>query len=181
MAKKHVYRVGDHVRIINPRIVKRVGYNLVWTDLVEEVENDPHVHEAYKILTGMPPKKRIKPKDHPSELSFLEFGYKLPSEFVRAVARMRVEERGFGGRERKIFFKDISNHLYRPIDQRTEIYGKRVAKTGLYYPPWSHYDEYTGEHDAEPGGLEDMKTHVILSTMWGEILAEDVEPWKPKT
>ena len=37
-----------------------------------------------------------------------------------------------------------------------------IRKTGIYFSPGGGYDNWTGEYDFEPGGLEKEKTHKIL-------------------
>ena len=149
-------RVGDRVRIKNPRWIKRVGYPLHWHDLRADVEADPRVAEFLKAL-----------------------GYDsqyIPTYFIQAVAKLHVEVRGFGGKERTIhycsmggdpIFEDYPSHGY--VGCYTTVTGKRVAYTGTRFGPSGSGEDY------ENGGLEDRKAHVILRTHLGEIEACDVE------
>lgn len=154
MTKAPVIRVGDRVRVLRDRFIDRIGYPLIWGMLTDEVESDPRTAEALRVLGWT--------------------GRRMPQEFVRAVAKMRVEERGFGGRERRIFYHEPGG-----FDQWQgsvlEVYGKRFAKTGTYFPPAGGVNSYDGEEWYEPGGLDDCKTHIILSTSAGDIEACDVE------
>jgi len=155
------YKIGDEIVIVNPRWIKRVGYPLHWHDFRADVEADPRVTAFVRQL-----------------------GYKgrdLPHYFVQAVAKLHVEARAFGGRERAIHYwplgKDddglasllddtIPAHGY--VGHRMAVLRKRVAYTGTRYPAHG-----SGE-DWEPGGLDNRKAHVILKTWAGEIEACDV-------
>lgn len=165
---KHVYREGDRIRILRGgRCIQRVGYAITPETVKDEVAassgfkdalvalgHDPHRHgRAYRRL-----------------LSAACFG--------------EVERRGFGGRERSIHYKEVvpDNDLFAfglaetrdYTGRETRVDGKYIARTGKYYPPcsWTSCD---GEHDYEPGGLDDAKTHVILRTPYGDFEACDVE------
>lgn len=178
--RKKTIKLGSYVKVIESKFVRRVGYPLVWTDIVDEVEKDPRTLQAWAIISQqstttqetplqglvLPPYKKIKPS----------------SEFLKAVAMARVEEMGFGGRERQlIYYKTVNEQagmFWSSLDgkeiadytgQVFEVIGKRIAKTGTYYPPSSGYSD---EDWYEPGGLDNMKTHVLLDTSAG--LIEDI-------
>lgn len=162
MTRKHVYRIGDQVRILRPRWVRRVGYPLIWTDLLTEVSNDPRTLEAMKVL-DIP---------WPAE------------ELVKGIARQRVVQRGFGGKERAIIYRPLASPdddefiisaddivpAHGHVGSIATVYGKRVVKTGVRFPACGHGEDW------EPGGLSDEKTHVLLFTGFGEIETCDVEP-----
>ena len=159
--KKDVIRIGDTVRVLRPRWVKRVGYPLVWTDLVDDVRSDPRTTEALKLL-GM---------DEVDELR--SDGC---SQFVRAVAMARVEQRRFGGNERSIHYLRVGSadessldliasncvphHGY--VGREVEVLSKRTVKTGVRFPSWSGRSGPDYEYEYEPGGLDNCKTHVLL-------------------
>lgn len=176
MAKKpRPYRVGDIVRVLRPRWIKRVGYPLVWTDLLEEVEKDPRSWQALAILEGQTP-------DTPEP--FLAKRTSLPREFAMCVARMRVEERGFGGRERAIIYEpetpeDPDVLHFGPCFnleylQHCSVRGKRVAYTGTYFRGGTTWTS-DGPEDY-PSELVDAKAHVLLRLDSGwEIESCDVE------
>lgn len=185
--KKDIIRVGDFVKVLRCRWVKRVGYPLVWTDLIDEVEADPKVREAWNLLTGetyMPP-DRPKPTNVSSFIDWTTASMCSPEmsrAFVRAVAMLHVEQRGFGGRERKIIYDDPLKNQFLGAPEflpTLEVYSKKVVKTGTYFSGSGHlYDEFSGEYEYEPGGLDNMKTHVLLSTACGLIETCDVEKVK---
>jgi hypothetical protein len=171
--KREVIRVGDTVRVLRPRWVKRVGYPIVWTDLVDEVRSDPRTIEAVKVLG----------------LSDYLLEDERPSGFVRAVAMARVEQRDFGGNERSIHYATLAaededpltlicsdqvpHHGY--VGRELIVTSKRVVKTGTRFPAYSGRSGPDYEYDYEPGGLDNCKTHVLLTTWAGEIEVCDVE------
>jgi hypothetical protein len=179
--KKTIIRVGDVIRIVNPRFIKRVGYPIVWTEIADEVEKSEKCWQAYCTMTGQNPGPTGLGTDWP-----LYPKRKIPRYFVQACAKLEVEQRGWGGDERTIhywksddpmwkghqgWFEDASHFTDRDI----VVQGKRLAKTGTRYPPSGGYSgwEYP-EYYEEPGGLENEKTHVILK-IWGDYEIEDID------
>lgn len=159
-----VYRPGDLVEVLRPKWVKRVGYALHWKDLVDKVEADPRTALALRMVGW--------------------HGREAPRYFIQTVAKMRVEQRGFGGNERKIIYHEllepcekksaldllVSNeypsHGY--VGRHVLVIGKRVAYTGTRYPACGHGEDW------EPAQLADRRAHVILNTTHGEIEACNV-------
>lgn len=174
MKKPRPYRIGDIVRVLRPKWIKRVGYPLHYTDLLEEVEKDPRSWQALAILEGR----------EFTLFDGLSKGAKLPHEFAKCVARMRVQERGFGGRERAIIYEPEvppepgSIYLGPCFDlaylQHCYVRSKRVVYTGTY-SPGGYYESYDGREDYYPE-LCDRKAHVLLMLDSGyEIEACNVE------
>lgn len=151
--RKHVYKVGDKVRVVTPKFVERVGYALRAGDLVDEFEAHPKIGAALALL-GIPTGERVR------------------REFINGCCRAAVEARGFGGKERSIYHYD---RVVGYAGYVTQVYSKRTVRTGTYYPPSSGQD-WDGGYYHEPGGLENAKSHVLLSTDAGEIEACNVEP-----
>lgn len=166
--KKTVFHVGDKIRVLRPKFIERVGYPLVWTQLMAEVKNDPRTLKAWKVLHNRP----ITQESTLQEICAFAggaFQESMSQEFLRAVAMLRVQERGFGGADRKIIYyqKSPIGSLWQ--DTIFTILSKRTAKTGKYYSP-SGDDE-----DFESGGLDECKTHILLNTAAGWIEEIDVE------
>lgn len=168
MSKKHVYRVGDPIIIMQPKWVKRVGYPIVWTDLIEEVRSDKRTMAAWNALGFA----SIHPDD-------------FPLDFIRGIAMHKVKLQRFGGNARSIHYRPLSANLsddawalvdddtvphHGYVGRRMDVLRKRVVQTGTRVPPRG-YDE-----DWEPGYLDDSKTHVLLTTWAGEIEAVNVRP-----
>lgn len=162
--KKTVYQVGDRVKILEPKWVDRVGYNLHYQDLIDEARDDPKTAEAYRILMGEPHGLWLS-KD------------KIPYYFVITVAKLMVEQRNFGGPERKIHYRP-GNSIYRGAV--LEVTRKRVVTTGVRCP--GYIAGYGEDQEWISASLEDRKTHVLLLTEAGEIEACNVERvWKAGT
>jgi len=148
---------GDKVRVVRSRFIKRVGYPLVFTDLRAEFDEHPKLEEALRLLGVMGENSRC-------------VGH-AKRDAVEGLAKAAVRFRGWGGRERRIHYLEGSGDY---TGREAEVMSKRVRQTGDYFPPWSG-QTYEGEYDYEPGGLSNMKAHVILTTDLGDIEACDVE------
>jgi hypothetical protein len=154
--KKQTIKVGDRVRILEPKFVGRVGYPLIYGMLMDEVENDPKVIEALSILD-------------------VRGGQNVPHYLHIAIAKLRVEQRNFGGRERTIHYEADGVFQEYARGAVCEVTGRRVVKTGTYYPASRGGSSSDYDWEPEPGGLADCKTHVLLRTSFGEIEACNVE------
>lgn len=190
--KKHVYRVGDKVRILRPRVVDRIGYPKTVSDYHPEPSYEMSIAEC--LLRGLSLKEAIAA----SKKTVLQKDYDdIDTKVAWLSAYLRAKDDRFGGCERSIHFKDLTYwrggqymELYDPdftltkCDPKTFkpfeeiVLSKRVVKTGTYYPPSGGYDSYSMEYDYECGGLENMKTHVIIRTHSGEFHTDDIEPVK---
>jgi hypothetical protein len=149
---KTVYRVGDRVKIINPILVERVGYPLTPNDLLSEFMEHPNLHKAMELFN----------------LHLDIPGCRL--RLVHALTYIACANRGFGGRERKLHTSETP-YLK---DKIVKIEGKRIVKTGLYFPP-SSWQSHEGEWDGHSGGLENEQTHIILDTDYGSFQSIHVE------
>lgn len=179
MATKHIWRPGDQCRILRPLWVKRVGYPLVWHELMDEVKADPRVGQAWATL-------HAEPAALARAVSFLRSGFTsdptegVPRYFLQAAAKALVEARGFGGNERSLhyFTEEEARELWLGHEGDTfTVAGKRIVKTGTRFASASgvtHTSDGPDDWD-EPGGLADMKTHILLTTSGGKIEAVNVE------
>lgn len=184
MAKKHVYRENDHVRIVVPKLFLRCGYPY---DIVKEGEQigETFAEDIVALIDKMDPQpysptqvQYDKPKPgslfYPvqvQEVPFLPAGLQgmsvdwrdLCSRFARIIARRR----GFGGNERAIFTEDRPDMAGRECT----VVRKFVRKTGRRFGP-SSYQSYEGEWDYDSGGLANEQTHVILECypVWNDHL-----------
>lgn len=178
-----VIRIGDHIKVINPEFILRVGYPISFIQACAHVEKEYEEQIRHMLA-------KCKLYGHEPKSSFEEtmFGdltvfchepwppigrYKKPyHKIVAGLAGMYLESQGFGGKERKIYTKsypDFKDRVYLVVD-------KKVVKTGIYFPPWSHQD-YQGEWDGAPGGLDFEKTHVLLMlNSWHHAALNDHEP-----
>lgn len=181
--KKPVIHIGDTVRIVRSRLIKRVGYPLVWYEVLEQVEKDPKVLEAYRVLTG-----RSSTIKEDGSVGLFATVTRVPDFFAKAAAKVYVEQHGFGGKERSIHYwpQAAKGDLW-SADKAPDLAGfvgkvtaKRLAKTGTRFPAsGGQYGD--GEYWDEPGGLDECKTHILLKVDGYEIEACDVELVKKGT
>lgn len=174
--RKEVIRVGDTVEVVTCKIVKRVGYPLVWTEIVDGLRSDPRVIAAFDFLSAKEGSLRdLAQKVETADLGnfFRPLKREVPPYFAMAAAKVRVQAEEFGGNERTIHYKplvkygefhDGNTHAADVTGRRYVVTGKKLAKTGTRYPPTSGTTHsYDGSEDwYEDGGLENCKTHVLL-------------------
>lgn len=190
MAKrKHVYRIGDKIRVLVPRVVERVGYPKSVVDYYPEVSKELCIAEG--LLSGLSLDAAVNNAE-----GLMLFSNRLSivsSRVISLAGYLRAKRDGFGGKIRSIHFARLTywpgcqmawhedppgygGNIDKFVPFETVVLNKHVVKTGEYFPPYSGYDSYTGEYDYEAGGLADQKTHVILVTEYGRFVSTDVEP-----
>ena len=160
--KKTVIRPGDQVRIINPRWIRRVGYPLHYQD--PDIWDEHSQGERAKAIADI----LFPPKDLDSMFAATR---SIPYDVQVLCAKAEVARRGFGGRERAILYEEPNGWGDYKGSAMTVI-RKRTVKTGKYFPARYSNDP---EREGYPGGLEDEKTDVLLTTGRGEIEQCDVE------
>ena len=155
MGKSAAIKVDDVVRVVNPLIIQRVGYDYTFEDawLESQVE---YKEEIYALLR----------KAKVSRWNIVE------KAIVSSLAYDRVKKKFKDGNERKIYTK-LKESLR---DRQVTVVSKKTAKTGIYYPPYhgNGYDDY----DGEPGGLTDGKTHILLEI---DVFDEEGRIWIEQT
>jgi len=157
---QNIIRVGDIVKIINPERVIRVGYPIPFNDACEEIDK-LYQDEIFTFLN----KTIYKSTNKSEKCALFDFSLinideksKVYKKIVSALAYEYIQQKGFGGRERKIY-TEYRQDLEGAIVKVTNIF---IRKTGTYFSPSGGYDNYSGEYDYDPGGLDKMKTHKIL-------------------
>ncbi len=176
--KREVIRVGDRVRVLRSRFIKRVGYPLVWYEIMDEVQDDEKVWKAYCLLEGL----SSEGEEKAGLFTIKQLRDRMPHYFVQACAKLEVARRGFGGDERTIHYlppptdelhswescPNYDGGVFTVIKKRLAKTGKRFASSGGVCSDGEYWDE--------PGGLDDCKTHVLLTLSTGyEIERCDVE------
>jgi hypothetical protein len=164
-------KIGEEVEIVVPMEFIRCGYALNFEILCDKHAKDvyPIADELYASLYKLP---------HPSEpgipllgdLFSLNTGAsnikdkdgRVYSYLVSAVCSKILKDRGWGGKERRIFEEPIAPYRLR-TKEPWKVEGKRYVKTGTRYSASGGWSDYYGEYDYEPGGLDDEKTHCIYS------------------
>lgn len=153
------FKIDDVVVVTKPEFVKRVGYPLSFEEACERIELTKQA-EIKKFL------EETSLYETEDSLGSGVIGCWPPSgkkcwqaysRLVKAMASFLLEKENFGGKERAIHtFRDD-----RCLGLIASVINKRVVKTGLYYPPYS-WRNHENEWDGHPGGLSNMKTHVLL-------------------
>lgn len=152
-------RIGDHIRLLKPRYVSRVGYPLCHADVVKELLTE-RLDDLDKTLElfGLPKIEREfsgPDKGKPKTTRALE-------RIVSGLAYGIVRQRGFGGRERQLFFEPLPEGWSTTEYGRFNVYNVKHVVTGTYYAPCGWQDSWSGEYEYEPGGLENRKQHRLL-------------------
>jgi hypothetical protein len=173
MRRKGVIRVGDRVTINVPRVVERVGYPLSYYDAYDLAATDPRYSQIARIIEG-----------GPQQVVGLQglwletkLDHRVDVKLRSLLAYQILQEKGFGGKERQIYYRDLSmfeRGMVARDKNALEVLGKRVVKTGLYNRPSSGYDSYSGEHWYDPGFLDGEQTHILIRTELGEFNKADV-------
>lgn len=135
--KRDILREGDRIKVIDPRIVIRVGYPKCHADFIEEVT--------------------VKHK------TAVEALFKTKRMRKRAYSNLAYEALGaasFGGLQRSVHLCNKPEIL----GFEATVRSAHTVVTGKYYPPCSSRS-YEGEYDYEPGGLSNC-VYVRLVSIW---------------
>lgn len=108
-------RVGDRVKVINPRVVEKVGYRKSWKDYYILAEN---------LLHNIPCPDSLK-------------SIWTQRNHIKGLAKAMADRDSLGGPERGVHLRDIP-----PPDRVLIVHGKRNARIGTYYPPSGHGEDY---------------------------------------
>lgn len=164
--RKHVYKVGDVVRITNPLFVVRVGYPWNKQYVIENIITPEQkkaldiMFEAYELRAP----EGYAQLDVPSGIV-----EKIREKIVDELAYGLLHKHRYGGRVRQIHTEVKEKWKDKPA----RVIGKRVVKTGEYIPGHGGYDYYNGGYDYDPPYLANEKTHVLLKL---DIFSDD-EMW----
>lgn len=151
-------RVQDKIRIINPQIFVRCGYPLskkIVKETIITAEQKEAIHTLLDKFNIRRPLDSTLFLRHDKQDNKKWGSY---DKILDVLASAVLFQNCFGGKQRQVFSEEVPELK----DVHARVLGRRVVKTGKYYAPYSGYDSWTGEYDYEPGGLSDMKTHVIL-------------------
>jgi hypothetical protein len=170
--KKHIYRRGDKVRIVEPKLVRRVGYPLMWREITDEqLYADPRIMRALRAF-GL---TRHVPFGCTAAVSD-----NIPRHLQLAFAKEYVLKHGFGGNERSIHYYG-GEHMpdnvafptiwldYYGVGTVHEVLTTRRVKTGTRFAGYTQ--GYGDDEDYHPGGLAGMKVHTLLK-LSGEVEIE---------
>lgn len=148
MKAQSVIRVGDTVKLIDPRKIQRIGYEVTAQTLLTEVEEDPRVMEFCReqALTR-----------------------RSQERVILAIATSRMRRQMKTGAPRKIFYSEIFEHMGGNTYQVEE---KKIRYSGTFYHGYSGYS-YDGEYDYEPAGLDNRLTHICLRLSYNCLILHD--------
>jgi hypothetical protein len=138
-----IIRVGDFVKVIDPRFVTRVGYPLGVSDFLSVAEQT--LVNAGILSASRPLLRKASQED---------------TKLIGDLARYLLVKAKWGGNKRSLHFKTeplMAGKVF-------EIVQKTTAQTGERYGPqaWQGWTDAGYDYEYEPGGLSNRKTHVIL-------------------
>lgn len=135
--KMPVFRIGDQVRITDPRRIVSVGYDTNIDTMIDKASRDERVIAFCKEL-------RLYPK--------------YTDKIIRIVARYFLMGSLKSGAKRKITFAEPEPDLTR---RAYYIVSKHVRYTGAYGAA-SESTDYWGEYDYDPACLIHPRAYIIL-------------------
>lgn len=147
--KKTVYRVGDVVKIVEPKVFVRVGYPLTKEHAVEVTAKE-YDEKIYAFMR--------EASETPDDFTVHEADPRLYHDLVNALASYWLRLKRYGGKERQIY-TETNESLRNTGGWR--IFNKRVVKTGTY-DPGGLVNTWGYEPDYEPPHLANEKSHVLL-------------------
>ena len=156
-----IIRVGDVVKVVNPRPVIRVGYPKVPADYLPDAEK----------ASGAAVDELLKPYWRHSSDPRMKW---LRNKILSDMAYVLAGRDGLGGGERQIFFRDPKDSV---IGRHCRVKRIRIAKTGTYFSPTGYSCPYSGEYDYECGGLKNEKTHKLLEVDFDDRELLKVHGW----
>lgn len=157
MKNENTIRIGDWVRIREPNIFDRCGYPFSFEMAMTEI------YEKHgKLIEDLLEKAVLATRASFELREVFSNSENLKSpvfhEIQKKMAYALVEQKKFGGPERKVHTKYIED-LKGLV---TKVGYIRFVHSGKYFPSSGGYDCYSGEYDYEPGGLSERKVHKIL-------------------
>lgn len=132
---KNVFYVGDKVRLIDPRLILKIGYEKDIDSMLEAATQDERVIVFCREM-------KLNPRQR--------------GEIIRTIARSMVPLRE--GSKRSITFSDPDENLR---GKEFFVASKHVRYTGVYSRASGGYS-YDGEYDYEPAALRNAEAHIVL-------------------
>lgn len=157
---ERVIRANDLVKIVDPRVVLRVGYPKCVEDFLPEVaeRHCKAVGLLYKEVTGYLPNENSS---------------RTVEKILRELAHAKLAAERYGGRERSLHFSQPFEELRGKV---FAVMSVRSVVTGIYCPGRAGYG-YTmnGFDEGDAPCLDDAKTH-RLATLGCDV---ELDPDKP--
>lgn len=145
---KKIVRVGDWVKILEPRFVVRVGYPKSVDDYLPEV--DVHMPAVDVVIAELVGRKNLGGGPEHVERRIRE-------KIRRDLAYLCARRDSFGGRERSLHTIELPEYAGR----ETFVSDVRTAVTGTYYPA-SGGSNYFGEDDDPPGLMNEKRVRLAI-------------------
>lgn len=166
---------GERVTIVKPAEFVRCGYPLSIKDVLarDRHEIEKECMRLFCALTDTPVPPSVEPETDNFLISLAahpaipQMSATVHGMLCSAIAAYRLEKKNFGGGERRIFERPGPFKK----GQVWTVTGRKMVKTGKRFPSSSWYDSYTGEHNYEPGGLENKQSHCVYRVKRGYIEA----------
>jgi len=168
----NIIRVGDLVKVMNPRVFERCGYPMSFEDAVKEVENK-YGDKIKEFIYSIEDEARTYVMGFTLDRNEITNNDPTFNKIVRALAYNYLGRKKFGGRERKIYTKEVGHLLHRLV----VVCKVRFVKTGFYMPgggPYYSYEDPYPEYDQ--AYLDKEKTHKILSV--SSVTNGQYDDWK---
>jgi hypothetical protein len=147
--KKHIFRVGEAVKIVTPETFLRVGYPKTKKDIEKEL-----TPEQYSKIDDLLREFGLS-NDGIYNTDYIKT--KVRAKVIDAIAYGVLYKQGYGGRDRTIHTENLPELAGRTA----RIQSKKVVRTGKYEPGTMGCDS-DGYNDYDPAYLSNCKSHVIL-------------------
>lgn len=155
--KQKAIGIYDYVKIVNPEIVVRWGYNLNKQIVKETVITDEQKDALAKFLNSFNLDVHAIKWYEDLDLPYNPKDNPIYEKVLDEIAYAVLKSKGFGGKERKIF-----------TEQRDFLKGvkafvveRRVVKTGTYHGASTYQGYFDPWPEYEPAYLSNEKTHVL--------------------
>lgn len=162
MKNKTVFRVGDTIKVINPEIVVRVGYPLT-IQSIQESFTDKEKESIIELLKGFGMPYLDGPDIDNLNGSFQKSYSQIFYDVSYKLARYRLEQKRWGGKEKKIYTEIHSEFLGKEF----YVCKKRIAKTGIYNDSYQSSGSYYDPPEYDPPYLSNVKSHILLMFLNG--------------
>lgn len=165
--KKHVFRVGDTVKIVNPEVFLRCGY----PKTKQSVQKEDITPEQYAKIDLLLNELGLSPGTDYYYSN--RVNRKIKEKIIDAISYGLLDKMAYGGREKQIY----TENQPKLQDRIVKILSKKVVRTGKYVAA-SDTQSWDGEHEYCPAYLENVKSHVILELdIWNESQNEICSSW----
>lgn len=179
-SRKHVQstlKVGDYVKVINPRQIVRVGYPKGLNDYVKEICQDPEYGELVRRLNQFGECNSWPVLEDRRGTTVTQ---RKLAGIIRELAYLRGQSKGWGGNQRTVHYQDNPAIL----GQRMRIEEISYKRTGFREAGYGTYEDYVPPNFYTDGtvkilrGVEPSSLYIGLRPLqYVDLDAKDVESW----